>query len=265
MTWNLRPLHHLEAKYISGALAVLAACLIGVPLAHAGIVSTFKVTQVSPPVAAGGVKPGATVTFPDPIVFQEVANGIMPSNMPVDALIVTDFTTRPVVSGGVIDSSLVPGVIPVGTPFDSYFFHFDPGTNGGYPSSGSIPADIHFSTQILGLQLFGVGAGSPSPTGRLGDGDAISPLGANKYPGPTSGSPSGTDNSPTRGVESGDSLGIYLGRTDIQFAGLAFSGQIDQVRIFVSAVPEPASLAMAFVAIFGIMGLGRTRSRAVRS
>jgi len=264
MTWNLWPLHHYEAKYISGALLVIAACLISVPSARAGIIGTpYKVTVVSPP--GGGVKPGATTTSPDPIVFAETVNGIMPSNMLVDALITSDFTTRPVVSGGVIDSNLVPGVIPAGTPYDSYFFHFDPGTNGGYPSTGSIPAEIDFSTQILGLQLFGVGAGSPSATGRLGNGDAISPLGANYYPGPTSGSPAGTGNSPTRGVESGDSIGIYWSQTGIQFAGLSFSGQIDQVRIFVSAVPEPASLAMAFIAIFGIMGLGRTRSKAVRS
>src|SRR4051812_23452968 len=207
MTSNLWPLHHPEAKYISRALVVLTACLIGVPPANAGIISSFKVTQVSPPV--GGVKPGATTTSPDPIVFQEIANGIMPSNILVDALITGDFTTRPVVSGGIIDANLVPGVIPAGTPYDSYFFHFDPGTgaSGGYPSTGAIPAEIKFSTQILGLQLFGVGAGSPTLTGRLGDGDAISPFGANYYPGPTSGSPAGTDNSPTRGVESGDSIG----------------------------------------------------------
>ena len=44
----------------------------------------------------------------------------------------------------------------------------------------------------------------------------------------------------------------------------AFGAEIDQVRILV-AVPEPTSLAMAFVAILGIMGLGRTRSKSVRS
>jgi len=267
MTRNLWSLRHQEAKYISRALVVLTACLISVSVAQAGIISSYKVSQVSPP--AGSVKPGVTVTNPDPIIFQEIANGFMPSNMPVDALVAADFTTRPVVSGGVIDSNLVPGVIPAGTPFESYFFHFDPGASGGgYPSTGAIPAEVKFSTQILGLQLFGVGAGSPTATGHLGDGDAISPLGVNYYPGPNpySGVTPAASNVPTRGVESGDSIGIYYSGTGIQFAGLAFSGQIDQVRIFVAApVPEPASLAMAFVAIFGIMGLGRTRSRAVCS
>jgi hypothetical protein len=183
----------------------------------------------------------------------------------VDALITTDFTTRPVVSGGVIDSNLVPGIIPAGTQFQSYFFHFDPGAaGGGYPSAGALPAEIDFSNKILGIQLFGVGAGSPTLTGRLGDGDAISPFGVNYYPGPTSGSPAGSANSPTRGLDSGDSIGIYSGGTIIQFGGVSFGGQIDQIRIFV-AVPEPASLGMAFMAILGIMGLGRARLKAARS
>src|SRR5215210_5663914 len=152
MTWNLRPLRHNEAKYISGAI-VLVLALFCVPVVNAGIIGTpYKVTLVSPPPVAG-VKPSATTTSPDPIIFQEIANGIMPANMLVDALITGDFTTRPAVSGGVIDSNLVPGVIPAGTPFESYFFHFDPGTNGGYPSTGSLPAEVKISTQIIGLQL----------------------------------------------------------------------------------------------------------------
>jgi hypothetical protein len=258
-TWRLgRP----ETIALAWGFVLAFSCVVATPVVQAGIVSTYKVTQVAPPV---GVKPGQVLTSPDPIVFQEVASGIMQANMPVDALITTDFTTRPVVSGGVIDSNLVPGVIASGTPYQSYFVHFDPGASGGgYPSTGALPAEIGFSNKILGVQLFGVGSGSPSATGRLGDGDAISPFGVNYYPGPTSGAPPGSANSPTRGLESGDSIGIYSGGTSIQLAGLAFGGQIDQIRIFV-AVPEPASLGMAFMAILGIMGLGRTRSTAARS
>jgi len=276
MNRNLWSLLHNEAKFISGALILLlASCLFDVPVTRASLIGgTYKVNEVAPP--GTGVKPLQTVTNPDPIVFREVANGIMSGNMPVDALITTDFTTRPVVSGVVIDSNLVPGLILAGTRYESYLFHFDPindpnfGGAGCYPSPTSSscplpPVQIDFQTQILGLQLFGSGAGSPSANGHLGDGDLISPLGANYYPGPTSGSPPGTDNSPTRGLESGDSIGIYAGRTSIRLAGLSFSGQVDQVRIFVAAVPEPASLGMALIAILGIMGLGRTRSKAARS
>src|SRR3954469_1480089 len=136
MTSNLRPLHHLEAKYISGALVLLlASCLISVPVTRASLIGCiYKVNEEAPPGTA--VKPLQTVTNPDPIVFREVANGIMSGNMPVDALITTDFTTRPVVSGVVIDSNLVPGLILAGTRYESYLFHFDPGTGGGgcYPS-----------------------------------------------------------------------------------------------------------------------------------
>ena len=59
-------------------------------------------------------------------------------------------------------------------------------------------------------------------------------------------------------------MAIIAGGFGIKLAGKAFGVEIDQVRILV-AVPEPTSLAMAFIAIFGIMGLGRTRARAVRS
>src|SRR5262245_44478596 len=136
-TWRLgRP----ETIVLAWAFVFVFSCAVTVPVAQAGIVSTYKVTQVAPPVF--GVTPGSTTTIPDPIVFRETG-GLMPVNMPVDALIAGDFTTRPVVSGGVIDANLVPGVIPVGTPFESYFFHFDPGPNGaGYPSSGAVPAEI---------------------------------------------------------------------------------------------------------------------------
>jgi hypothetical protein len=203
--WRLgRP----ETIALAGAFVFAFSCVVATPAVRAGIVSTYKVTQVAAPV---GVKPAQALTIPDPIVFPEIASGLMPINMPVDAVITGDFTNK-----------------------------------------------------ILGIQLFGVGTGSPSLTGRLGDGDAISPFGVNYYPGPTSGSPPGSANSPTRGLESGDSIGIYSGGTSIQLAGLAFGGQIDQIRIFV-AVPEPASLGMAFMAILGIMGLGRTRSTAARS
>jgi hypothetical protein len=257
MTWKLWSLRRHEAKcqYIVGALVILLGCFsLAVPIVHAGIISTYKVTQVSPP--AGGVTPGATTTIPDPIVFAE-GNGLMPVNMPVDLIVAADVAYNPVVSGGVVNPFFVPGVIPAGTPYESYFFHFDPGVNGGfYPSSGSIPSEIDFSTQILGLQLFGRGAGSPRPlTGTLPDGDAISPFGTSYYPG------TATTNEQARGVESGDSLGITNGRKNLLLSGLAFGGQVDQIRVFVAAVPEPATLAMAFVGLAGIMVLCLSRAR----
>lgn len=252
-TWRFA---RLEAIVSAGAFVFILSCVAVIPVARAGIVSTSNVGYVLPPV---GVKPAQTPTLAFPIVFDE-ASGVMPTNIPVDALLTGDFTTRPVVSAGVIDASLVPGVIPAGTPYESFIFHFDPLSNGGgYPTSGTAPVQITFSNPILGLQLFGVGTGSASATGHLGDGDLISPYGANYYPGPTSGIPAGADNSPTRGLESGDSIGIYSGRTVLQLAGVSFGGQIDQIRIFVAA-PEPTSLTMAFMAILAIMGLGRKRS-----
>ena len=50
---------------------------------------------------------------------------------------------------------LVNGVIPAGTPFESYLFHFDP-TDTVIPSvANSYPgSSILFSNKILGVQLF---------------------------------------------------------------------------------------------------------------
>src|SRR5262249_22214358 len=113
-----------------------------------------------------------------------------------------------------------------------------------------------------GVQLFSSAATSlqkPATTpyvGKLESGDSLPVF----FGGPTPAYyPGGLS---TRGLEE-DSMAIVAGGFGINLAGEATGVQIDQVRIFV-AVPEPASLGMAFVAILGIMGLGRTRTKAAR-
>ena len=177
--------------------------------------------------------------------------------MPVDHIVTGNVIATPVVGSSVVNPLLVAGTIPQGTPYESYFFHFDP---GNAPLGGNYPlADILFSNKILGVQLFSSGdSGLQKPAltpyvGKLEAGDGIAFPGA-YYP-------SGV---PARGIESGDSLEIASGGFQLKLSGVAFGGQIDQVRVF-TAVPEPASLAMAFVAILAIMGLGRTKLEATRS
>lgn len=234
------------------AFVFTVGCFAVASIGHASVItSTTLVTQVAPP--GGGVTPGAT-TGSLPIVFQETADGVFTSNMPVDALYTSDFTANPVVSGPVVNANLVSGVIPAGTHYDSYFFHFDPNGTGNYPFSGSNPAEIDFSSQILGLQLFGTGVNSPRPaTGTLGNGDAVSPFGTAYYPGSVS----------SRGVESGDSLQVYLSGTGLRLAGTVSGGEIDQIRIFV-AVPEPNSLFLAAIGLLGLSFLGIKKVGAFR-
>jgi hypothetical protein len=251
-TWRFsRP----EYKSLAQALSLLLVCFAAIPAVDAGIVSVSGVTITGPP--GGSINPGVTTTAAGPIIFLENTAVVAGGGMPVDHLVSGNLVTTPLVSGNIVNPLLVDGSIPAGTPYESYIFHFDP-VDGPLPTTYPL-SDILFSAPILGLQLFSngdTGLQKPALTpyvGKLeaGDGIAFPPA---YYP----------MGLPTRGIESGDALEIASGGLELRLAGLATGVQIDQIRVFV-AVPEPGSLAMAFIAILGIMGLGRTRSRAVRS
>ncbi len=237
------------------ALLFVLGCVAAATPARAGIVSATGVAVVPAP---SSVLVGATTTANQPIIFSEITGGVSPPvGMPVDHLVSGNVTVSPTITGNVLHSSLVTGTIPAGTPYESYFFHFDPVDS---PFGGSYPlVDIVFSNQILGLQLFSTGdtglkAQDSTPyVGKLEAGDGIAF--------PPGFYPSGTAN---RGLESGDAFQIAMGGFQIKLGGVAYGAEIDQVRIFV-AIPEPASLGMAFIATLGIMGLGRTRFKAARS
>jgi hypothetical protein len=171
-------------------------------------------------------------------------------------------SAAPVVSGNVVNPLLVPAIIPAGTPYESYLFHFDP-LNAGVPTAANFYplSSITFSNKIIGVQLFSSAATLQKPAGtpyvgKLESGDSLPVF----FGGPTP--PYYPFGLATRGLEE-DAMAIVAGGFGINLAGEADGVEIDQVRIFV-AVPEPASLAMAFIAILGIMGLGRTRTKAVR-
>jgi hypothetical protein len=262
MMRKLGRLSRPESIFFAWSLVFAVACLDAIP-AQAGIISSSGVTLLGGP-PAPSVAPGAQLTAPNPIVFPEVLGGVAATGVPVDHLVTGDMPVTPVTTGGVVNPILVDGLIAPGTPFDSYLFHFDPADSGipsalnFYPSS-----NILFSTQILGLQLFSNGASLQKPAltpyiGKLEAGDAV--VFANGGP-PLAYYPGGLS---FRGLEE-DAVGITSGGFGISLAGKALGVEIDQIRIFVSTVPEPASLAMAFVAVFAIMGLGRTRSRVIRS
>jgi hypothetical protein len=265
MKLNLRRFSRPEANIFACVLVLTLAIFAAVPAAHAGIVSFSGVTPLPGP-PAPNVLPGSQPPLPTPIVFNELAGvggvGIAPAGgIPVDhdgSVAVA----APVETGNVINPLLVSGVIPAGTPFESYLFHFDPldvaipGPGNFYPLSS-----IVFSNKIIGVQLFTTGFTAlqkPAATpyvGKLEAGDAA--IAFNGGP-PLAYYPGGLI---FRGLEE-DAMAIVSGGFGINLAGEADGVQIDQVRIFV-AVPEPTTLTMAFAGILGIMGLGRTRSRAV--
>jgi hypothetical protein len=155
-------------------------------------------------------------------------------------------------------------VIPAGTYFDSYLFHFDPADSATTTAANFYPgASILFSTKILGVQLFTSGFAAlkkPAATpyvGTLEAGDAV--IAANGgsppayYPGGMM----------YRGMEE-DAIQIASGGFQIILAGEASGVEIDQVRIFVDAVPEPNSIVLATAGLFGLALLAISRVGVVR-
>jgi hypothetical protein len=261
MTRKLGRLSRPDSIFLALAIVIVVACLGAIP-AQAGIVSFSGVTPLGGP-PAPNVLPGSQPPAPNPIVFLETAGAVGAGGLPVDHLVTGALPVTPVTTGGVVSPILVNGSIPAGTPFESYLFHFDP-ADAVVPSAANFypSTSILFSNKILGVQVFSSAdpLQKPAPTpyvGTLESGDLQ--VAASGGP-PVAYYPFGLIN---RGLEE-DSIGFTAGGFGISLAGKAFGVEIDQVRILVS-VPEPSSLAMAFVAILGIMGLGRTRSKAARS
>jgi hypothetical protein len=263
MTLKLRrPRRHRQNILILPAVLFLSVGLFATLPAHAGIVSSSGVTPLA--VAPGtGVHPGDQPPLPTPIIFPEVIGGIAPAGgIAVDhngSVVVA----APVESANVVNPLLVSSVIPAGTPFDSYLFHFDPadaaipGAAYFYPLS-----TVLFSNQIIGVQLFSTGYSAlqkPALTpyvGKLEAGDAAVAL--NSGP-PLSYYPGGLI---FRGVEE-DAMAITSGGFGINLAGEADGAEIDQVRIFV-AVPEPNSALLALMGLLGLSFLAIKNARAVR-
>ncbi len=260
MTRKLGRMNRPESIFLAWALVVVAACLGAIP-AQAGIVSFSGVTPVPGP-PAPNVLPGSQPPVPTPIIFPEqpgVATALAGIPVDHDGSVVS---AAPVVSGNVVNPLLVPSVIPAGTRYESYLFHFDPADTAIPTAANFYPlSSVTFSNKIIGVQLFSSASTAlqkPAATpyvGKLESGDALPVF----FGGPTP--PYYPGGLATRGLEE-DAMAIVAGGFGINLAGEADGVQIDQVRIFV-AVPEPTSLAMAFVAILGIMGLGRTRARVV--
>jgi hypothetical protein len=249
-----------------GSLFVLIAALTSSQAQPAfaafGISAVAGVTLVPGP-PAPNVLPGSVeqpIGFPlpvgNPVIFPEVQAGIVkpgtPSAQHPLANIGLDVdhngsnvSAAPVVSGNIVNPLLVPALIPVGTQFNSYLFHFDP---VGSPNIAIYNSTIVFDRPVIGVQLFSNGFNLQKPAGtpyqgtlEQGDNQVFLNGGPNAayYPGSFNYPPLGLN---FRGVEE-DALQITISGTTLTLAGQVFQGEIDQVRILTAAVPEPASAA----------------------
>jgi hypothetical protein len=191
-----------------------------------------------------------------PIIFPEVLGGTIPAGgLKVDhdgSSVVTD----PVVTSGVVSSAIKDTVLPAGLKFNSYFFHFDP---VGTPGFAYYIAEIVFSRAIIGVQLFSSSDTLTKPagnsyTGTLEAGDAVAILNGSTtiYP----------INVNFRGLEE-DYFELAISGNTVLMAGSVSGPQIDQIRFFVSAVPEPASvLTWGFISLAaGVASVSYRRNR----
>jgi hypothetical protein len=172
-----------------------------------------------------------------PIVFHEVLNAVVTSRggLAVDHN-GSAVSAVPIISGNVVNSLLIDAIIPSGTRFNSYLFHFDPLAIDPF---GFFDTTINFDHTIIGVQLFSDGfvlqkpSGTPY-TGTLEQGDFE--VAANGGPG-LAYYPGGVN---YRGVEE-DALQLIVAGNSLRLAGSVVGNEIDQVRILTAAVPEPAS------------------------
>jgi hypothetical protein len=262
----------MPAQIRNLALLLAAFASLQAQSAHAafGITSVVGATLLpgppAPNVLPGSVEQpiGSPVPIGNPIIFPEVLVGIVKPAAPTPqhplaniGLDVdhngTNVSAAPVVSGNIVNPLLIPALIPVGTQFNSYLFHFDP---VGAPGIAIYNSTINFDSPIIGVQLFSNGFALQKPAGTpyqgtLEQGDRQVSLNGGPaeayYPGTVNYPPLGLN---SRGVEE-DALQITIVGNQLTLAGQVFGGEIDQVRILTAAVPEPAS-AVAWTMVLSI-------------
>jgi hypothetical protein len=263
------PLRHIAAI---GLLAAVIAALQTAPTEAAfGIVSVSGATELlgppPPNLFEGSVEQAIDGSyFGLPIVFHEKLGGyVFPTNDYPNGLLGmgvdhngTPVDVSPVVDGTVVNSLLQPGLLPVGTHFNSYLVHFDPVdlANGGVdPFYAQYISEVSFDRPIIGVQIFSkyfqpLSHNALPYRGKLEDGDLQVWLNGGSGPPPTY----YPDPADYRGLEE-DSFSLVIVGNTIKIGGTANGPEIDEVRIFTAAVPEPATaVTWAVVLALGCSG-----------
>lgn len=245
----------LRACFVS--TLVVAALLVSLPPSTAsaafGINSASGVTVTAAP---AGVLPGPGPLSTEnalPIIFPEVLGGTLAAPLPVDhngSNIVSPGAA--VNANSIVNSAFISSVLPQGTNFNSYLFHFDP-----LPDSAPFYiATIEFSAPVIGVQLFSNGylmlqkPLNVPYVGTLEAGDAAVG-GSVAYPTGLS----------YRGLDE-DEFALVISNNTVSLTGIALGGQIDQVRIL-TAVPEPATVAIWGLIALSCFGFAYCRRRIV--
>ncbi|GMR23869.1 MAG: hypothetical protein BMS9Abin37_2343 [Acidobacteriota bacterium] len=162
------------------------------------------------------------------------------------ALILGSDVDADVMSPGAVDEAvdLTPGTIFSGTRVDSYLLHFDPLSDSGASSGGSVT----FNRDILGIlvQTSSLDAtdallGALATTYQLNDFRGVEGLGF-----------------AAEGVTVNDVVTLSA---DFRTIGFDFSttSRIDEIRV-ITAVPEPAALGFIFVGVVNLLVDRRKRS-----
>lgn len=219
--------------FVATAAALVLFALSEPTIAAFGITSVSGVTQTAAP---AGVLPGPGPLSAEsavPIIFPEVLGGTLGTPLPVDHDGSNIVAVGPAVTNSVVNSAFVAAVLPQGTKYNSYLFHFDP-LDESYPVYIST---ITFANPVIGVQIFSNGYATlqkPLNTpyvGTLEAGDAAVG-GSVVYP-------TGFD---YRGLDE-DGFALVVYNNKVSLIGIAMGGQIDQVRIL-TAVPEPTTFAV---------------------
>jgi len=244
----------------SGTLALVTAASLALAFPSPsfgafGIVSISGATQTAAP---AGVLPGPGPFSTEnalPIIFPEVLGGTLAAPLPVDhdgSNIVSPGAA--VDANSVVNSAFIAAVLPQGTKFNSYLFHFDPLPN----SAPFYISTIKFANHVIGVQLFSNGYTSlqkPLNTpyvGTLEAGD-VAVGGPVVYPTGVS----------YRGLDE-DEFALVISNDQVSLVGIALGGQIDQVRIL-TAVPEPATFVVWGLIFAGCVCVAFVRRNAVKA
>ena len=197
----------------------LLALMATSPLPGGIVGTTGNIQIVSPPAS---ILPNVFESDSFVRLFTERTNFILPQAASVDV-------TSPGTYNGT--GPLTPGSVPIGSMVNSYYLIFDPvGTTGGASFSGTVT----FDAPILGIAGLDTALNNTDFAGAPG---TIYPTGVG-----------GRAFDFALGTVSGDELTLSADRRTITISGGAGPAQ-DELRVFVSAVPEPSTVFLCLAGL----------------